>query len=76
VKWLRKSAERDLSGTTALYELGDCYLNGQGVLKDYVEAYKWFDLASAHGNVDAKRICPHCVIDDDGTDCRRTTIGS
>jgi TPR repeat protein len=27
------------------------YANGQGVKQDYVQAYKWFDLAAKHGPV-------------------------
>src|SRR5208282_1079752 len=30
--------------------LGDCYLKGTGVTKDYVQAYKWLDLAAAKGD--------------------------
>ena len=29
----------------AQFELGLCYLNGDGVMKNYVEAYKWVLLA-------------------------------
>ena len=30
------------------------YANGQGVKQDYVEAYKWFDLAASHGESDSR----------------------
>ena len=35
--------------------LADCYNAGLGVEKDSVEAYKWYLLASAQGNEDAKK---------------------
>jgi S1-C subfamily serine protease len=34
--------------------LGFCYATGQGVVKDYVEAYKWWLLAGAQGDEKAK----------------------
>jgi TPR repeat protein len=34
--------------------LGIFYVNGRGVPKDYVEAYKWLKLASDKGDKDAK----------------------
>jgi S1-C subfamily serine protease len=40
------------------YNLGYCYANGEGVTKDYVEADKWFNLASAQGSEDAKKYLP------------------
>jgi TPR repeat protein len=36
--------------------LGHMYYNGEGIPKDYVEAYKWFNLAAAQGNVAAKSL--------------------
>jgi hypothetical protein len=30
------------------------YYNGQGVTQDYVQAYMWFNIASANGNADAR----------------------
>jgi len=51
VKWFRKSAEQ---GTDeAQLSLGLAYGGGQGVNKDYVQAYKWFDLAALQGNTNA-----------------------
>ncbi|HKI69181.1 MAG TPA: SEL1-like repeat protein, partial [Verrucomicrobiae bacterium] len=38
----------------AEYWLGYCYGVRDGVPKDYVQAYKWFNLASAQGNQTAK----------------------
>lgn len=38
----------------ALYELGLMYCSGRGVEIDMVEAHKWFNLAAARGNLDAR----------------------
>jgi len=38
-----------------LFELGLMYCSGRGVALDLVEAHKWFNLASARGNDDARR---------------------
>ena len=48
------SAEND---NDAQYMLGYMYATGKGVLKDYVEAHKWFNLAASHGNNDAIKAC-------------------
>jgi len=37
----------------AQYNLGVIYTNGNGIRRDYVEAYKWFAIALAAGNIDA-----------------------
>jgi uncharacterized protein len=34
-------------------DLGDCYANGKGVATNYVEAYKWYNLAAAEGQANA-----------------------
>ncbi|TFH50820.1 MAG: hypothetical protein E4H01_01360 [Lysobacterales bacterium] len=34
----------------AQYNLGFMYQNGRGVPQDYVQAHKWFNLASAHSS--------------------------
>ncbi len=39
----------------ALFELGLMYCSGRGVDLDLVEAHKWFNLAAARGNDDARR---------------------
>ena len=54
VKWYRKAAEQNHA--EAQYNLGVCYANGEGVAKDYVEAYKWWLLAAGQGDEDAKKI--------------------
>jgi hypothetical protein len=33
--------------------LGGCYREGQGVPQDYIEAYKWYNLATAQGDKQA-----------------------
>jgi hypothetical protein len=54
VKWFRKAAEHNLG--SAQNSLGACYLLGEGVDKDYVEAYKWKLLAAGQGDEDARKI--------------------
>lgn len=39
----------------ALFELGLMYCSGRGVAPDLVEAHKWFNLAAARGNDEARR---------------------
>ena len=39
----------------ALFELGMMYSSGRGVDLDLVEAHKWFNLAAARGNDDARQ---------------------
>ena len=48
VKWTRTAAERGFA--PAQNQLGLCYSKGTGVAKDYVEAYKWLNLAAAKGD--------------------------
>jgi TPR repeat protein len=45
VKWFRKAAEQGFS--FAQINLGHCYANGEGVAKDEVEAYAYWNLAAA-----------------------------
>jgi TPR repeat protein len=52
VKWYRKAAEQN--DAAAQNALGDCYHEGKGAPKDYVEAYKWWSLASAQNHEHAK----------------------
>ena len=37
----------------AMLALGRLYREGLGVLQDFVEAYKWFNLAASRGNAEA-----------------------
>jgi uncharacterized protein len=53
VKWYRKAAEQNFA--KAQFNLNVCYYSGEGVAKDYVEAYKWALLAARQGDEDAKK---------------------
>ena len=52
VKWFRKAADRWHS--SAQYNLGVCYLKGDGIEKDKEEAVKWFRKAAENGHKKAK----------------------
>ena len=41
--------------------LAICYMKGQGVSRDVVQAYKWFYLASARGYAEPRKILPELV---------------
>ena len=49
VKWFRLASEQGLP--VAQNSLGEMYRDGNGVPKDYVLAYMWFNLAAAKGNI-------------------------
>ena len=53
VKWYRKAAEQNYAA--AQYNLAICYERGDGVAKDWAEAYKWLLLAARQGDEDAKK---------------------
>lgn len=44
VRWYQRAAEGD--DLRAQYQLGQMYLDGTGVMRDYVSAYVWFDIAA------------------------------
>ncbi|MGO9021708.1 MAG: tetratricopeptide repeat protein [Syntrophobacteraceae bacterium] len=50
---MRPLAER--GEAPAQFYLGVMYENGQGVPKDYVQAHKWFELAAAQGDSEARK---------------------
>ena len=52
MKWHRKAAEQ--GNARAQFYLGCSYYNGEGVEKDYAEAYAWLNLASKTGEQAAK----------------------
>ena len=54
LKSLRKAAEQGYAD--AQFFLGWCYSGGKWAVRDYVEAYKWFNLAAMRGNTDATRL--------------------
>ena len=49
--WFRRAAEQDYP--QAQHNLGAMYGSGQGVKRDYVQAYKWLNICAAKGNADA-----------------------
>ena len=51
VEWYREAANQGYA--EAQYNLGFCYFLGQGVSQDYVQAYKWLNLAAAQGKTKA-----------------------
>ena len=51
IKWYRKAADQGHAG--AQYKLGLMYSNGEGVLRDYVQAYLWIHLAAVQGEKNA-----------------------
>jgi hypothetical protein len=60
VKSYRNAADQGDANGEAL--LGDCYLNGKGVIKDYVEAAKYFGRAADQGNGFAQADLGYCYI--------------
>ena len=44
LKWYRLAAEQGLAD--AQFSLGLMYDNGEGVMRDFVQAYKWYNLAA------------------------------
>ena len=49
---VRMAAEQ--GSVNAQRNLGLKYFNGEGIPKDYVQAYAWFNIAAAQGNEKAK----------------------
>ena len=45
--WFRRAAEQ--GNAIARDDIGTMYYNRQGVPKDYVRAYMWFDLSADNG---------------------------
>jgi S1-C subfamily serine protease len=52
--WFRRAAEQ--GDADAEFCLGMMYGAGEGVPQDFVEYYKWVNLAAAQGNTDAKKV--------------------
>jgi len=57
IKWYRKSVAQGYAG--AYCGLGDLYESDDCVARDYVQAYKWFNLATA--SVSAPELRDHAV---------------
>ena len=53
IKWYLKAAEQ--GHLTSQNQLGFKYAQGTGVVQDYVEAYKWLNLAAAYGDEKFKK---------------------
>ena len=51
--WYTKAAEQ--GHAKAQFNLGVMYRNGEGVPRDYVQAYFWWSLSGAQGEQDATR---------------------
>ena len=58
----------DEGDAAAQYELGLCYLDGEGVEKSPYEAYSWINKSAAQGNVDALNQLAYCYAEGVGTD--------
>ena len=50
MKWFRKAAEHGVAGAQS--KLGLMYV----ITQDYIQAYKWFTLASSQGDEDAAKV--------------------
>ena len=50
-QWFRRAAEQGVA--KAQYNLGVMYSQGEGVLKDYVHAHMWANIAASEGNKNA-----------------------
>ena len=54
VRWYRKAAEQ--GEAIAQFNLGNMYVQGHGVAKDYVQAHLWLSLSAAQGDEDALKL--------------------
>ena len=64
VKWYKLAA--DQGDTLAQYNLGCCYLDGNGIAENKTEAAKWFFESATQGNVDAQYNLGMCYHAGDG----------
>jgi len=53
VEWIRRAA--DQGDPVACFNLGNHYVQGQGVARDEVEATKWYREAAERGDAEAQR---------------------
>jgi TPR repeat protein len=58
-KWFRKAA--DQGDPTAQYNLGTMYIEGKGVLQDYVQAHMWLNLSVSRLPASEKKIRDEAV---------------
>ena len=54
-EFVETKAKAEQGNAFAQYNLGLMYEYGSGVVKDEVEAYKWYLLSGAQGNANAKK---------------------
>jgi len=52
--WLKKAAEQ--GDAEAQYNLGQMYINGQGVTQNYIQAHMWLNIVGATGHSDAIKL--------------------
>ena len=63
-RWYRLDDEQGLA--EAQINLGSMYANGEGIPRDYVQAYAWWNIAAARGNEIAKKNLVHHPLDLNG----------
>jgi TPR repeat protein len=54
LKWWQRAANK--GNSRAQFWLGKMYEGGDGVPQDYVQAYKWYDIAAATVGIEAERL--------------------
>jgi len=64
INWYSKAANQGY--TIAQIGLGDCYMDGWGVLKNEAEAIKWYSKAANLGDSDAQRTLGDCYLNGKG----------
>ena len=64
VRWLRRAAERGVSGS--MYLLGECLLEGNGCAADEAAAFRWFEAAGELGHRGARERILEAVRAEDG----------
>ena len=57
MRWYRSAADQGFA--VAQYNLGFMYANGRGLTQNYVDAYLWFNLASARASGDIREQAAH-----------------
>ena len=65
-RFLAVEAKAKQGDADAQYNLGNCYLNGEGVAKDYVEAVKWYRKAADQGDAVAQYWLGGCYSNGEG----------
>ena len=65
-QFLEFQAKAEKGDAIAQYKLGRCYLKGEGVAKDEVEAVKWFRIAADQGDIFAHYYLGRCYFKGEG----------